>query len=96
MINFIVRHGFVNPLIENYKNMDKCKTNGHFCYNETTSEKKKRTQSIKTAKTTLRGKSLDVLHHMTHDHGYKVRTSSVTKLQFASILWGIMRRLLHE
>lgn len=35
------------------------------CYNETTSEKKKRTQSIKTAKTTLRGKSLDVLHHMT-------------------------------
>ena len=41
MINFIVRHGFVNPLIENYKNMDKYKTNGHFCYNETTSEKKK-------------------------------------------------------
>lgn len=35
-------------------------------------KKKKRTHSIKTAKTTLRGKSLDVLHHMTHDHGYKV------------------------
>lgn len=77
MINFIVRHGFVNPLIENYKNMDKYKTNGHFCYNETTSEKKKRTQSIKTAKTTLRGKSLDVLHHMS--------MIMVTKLQLARL-----------